>query len=187
MSQSHSLTHVTFSFFDHVSVVNGRFGRSLRFCDLKFNKEVIYDGCRSENSRYQWLFMNFKRVKLLQSSCVSCSIQISQKLFNDEVSSLLCLQRDISSRVSQRQIGYSYKIVQFSLSKLVACCEKISWWNPVYCSWSTNTPQPHYFLFFILCFSCFYAYFCQVRFAPQGQERGLVRARRVRVSRRGQN
>ena len=38
-----------------------RFGRSLRFCYLKFNKEAISDGCRSENDlillRYICLFV----------------------------------------------------------------------------------------------------------------------------------
>ena len=41
--------------------------------------------------------------------------------------------------------------------------------NPVYCLQSTNTPPPSYFQFLFLCLF-------KVRFAPQGSERGLVRA-----------
>ena len=38
-----SLTHVLFSFVDHISVVLDRFGSSLRFCHLVFDKEAISD------------------------------------------------------------------------------------------------------------------------------------------------
>ena len=33
--------HVTFSCVDQISVIVDRFGRSLRFCHLEFDKEVI--------------------------------------------------------------------------------------------------------------------------------------------------
>ncbi len=59
---AYSLNHnVTHSFFDHIShVCDDRFGRSLRFCHLEFDKEAIYDGCKSKNARYQWWVLNLK-------------------------------------------------------------------------------------------------------------------------------
>ena len=41
----------------HISVVVVRFGRSKRFYDLEFEKEAIYDGCRTEIS--SWRVLNF--------------------------------------------------------------------------------------------------------------------------------
>ena len=43
-----SLTHKYLAFFDDISVVGDRFGRSLQFYNLEIDKEAISDGCRSE-------------------------------------------------------------------------------------------------------------------------------------------
>ena len=37
-----------------------RFGRSLRYCYLEFDKEALSDGCRSENIWYRWKGFEFK-------------------------------------------------------------------------------------------------------------------------------
>ncbi len=51
MSQTLSLTHVKFWFFDNMFV--DQFGRSLQIFHLEFDKEAISDGYRSENARCQ--------------------------------------------------------------------------------------------------------------------------------------
>ena len=35
-----------------------RFGRSLHFCHVEFDKEAISDGCRSKKVRYQFLILS---------------------------------------------------------------------------------------------------------------------------------
>ncbi len=57
----------------------------------------------------------------------------------------------------------------------VASLKKMkTWWNPVYCSWSTNNRPPPYFSFLFI--FCFYCYFMlgqvKIRFAWQGQDEG---------------
>ena len=49
-----SLTHSHLAFSAKSSLFVVRFGRSLRFCHLGFDKEAISDGCRSEIVRYRW-------------------------------------------------------------------------------------------------------------------------------------
>ncbi len=45
MSQTHSLTNSQMLiFFVHISVIVGRFGRSLWFCHLELENEAISDG-----------------------------------------------------------------------------------------------------------------------------------------------
>ncbi len=59
MSQTHSLAHSLTGRLA-VSTIYPLFGdqfrRSLRFCHLIFDKEVISGGCRSEYVRYRWGF-----------------------------------------------------------------------------------------------------------------------------------
>ncbi len=47
MSETHS---ITFSVVDDNSVVVDRFGSSLQFSHLEFDKKAISGGCRSENA-----------------------------------------------------------------------------------------------------------------------------------------
>ncbi len=68
-SVSHSLTvSLAFSAISLLFVI--RFGRSLRFCHLKFDKEAIYNGCRNKNLGFGGWVLNFKwfyRLELLWS------------------------------------------------------------------------------------------------------------------------
>ena len=50
MSQAHSLTGRL-----AIPLFMDRFGRSLRVCQLEFDKEAISDGYMSKNARYWWV------------------------------------------------------------------------------------------------------------------------------------
>ncbi len=60
MSQTPSLTHGKFSFSAIFSLFVDRFGRSLRFCHLEFDKEANSNVYKSESARYRWGVSNFK-------------------------------------------------------------------------------------------------------------------------------
>ena len=68
-----SLTHGTFSYNAHISVVVDRFERSLRFCYLEFDMEAISDICRSENAQYRWGFCILSDFRQL-SFCGPCGL-----------------------------------------------------------------------------------------------------------------
>ena len=59
MSQTHSLTTSRLALFQD------RFGRSLRFCYIVFDKEAISDIWRNENARYWWGVLNFNKNVIL--------------------------------------------------------------------------------------------------------------------------
>ena len=56
-----------------------RFARSLRFCHLEFDKEAIFDCCRSENSRYRLGFLILSDFREM-SFCSPCEPRLIQNL-----------------------------------------------------------------------------------------------------------
>ncbi len=53
-----TLTHGRLAFLTLFLVFLNRFGRSVRFCNLEIDKEVISDGYRSENAWYRLGVLN---------------------------------------------------------------------------------------------------------------------------------
>ena len=62
---------VMFIFLAISPLFEDRFGRSLQFLHIEFDREAISDACRSGNARYRWGVLNFNYFSEL-SFCGPC-------------------------------------------------------------------------------------------------------------------